>query len=147
MDSISSKNGGHDEEKDLFISRIGSDSLHVCRLCPGRRQGRFFFCGAGIRRKKTVELTDQNGRTVTVEYPVERIACMQHHSLDILTQLGAQEQIVCTEDKWMTDLGSYMKDVFPGIEELPTAGTPERSERRGDRGAGSRSRHFSGSVQ
>lgn len=46
-----------------------------------------------------------------------------HHSLDILTQLGAQEQIVCTEDKWMTDLGSYMKDVFPGIEELPTAGT------------------------
>ena len=73
--------------------------------------------------KKTVELTDQNGRTVTVEYPVERIACMQHHSLDILTQLGAQEQIVCTEDKWMTDLGSYMKDVFPGIEELPTAGT------------------------
>ena len=52
MDSISSKNGGHDEEKDLFISRIGSDSLHVCRLCPGRRQGRFFFCGAGIRRKK-----------------------------------------------------------------------------------------------
>ena len=73
--------------------------------------------------KKTVELTDQNGRTVMVEYPVERIACMQHHSLDILTQLGAQEQIVCTEDKWMTDLGSYMKDVFPGIEELPTAGT------------------------
>ena len=81
--------------------------------------------------KKTVELTDQNGRTVTVEYPVERIACMQHHSLDILTQLGAQEQIVCTEDKWMTDLGRYS----------------ERSERRGDRGAGSRSRHFSGSVQ
>ena len=82
--------------------------------------------------KKTVELTDQNGRTVTVEYPVERIACMQHHSLDILTQLGAQEQIVCTEDKWMTD---------------PYRRYSERSERRGDRGAGSRSRHFSGSVQ
>ena len=64
--------------------------------------------------KKTVELTDQNGRTVTVEYPVERIACMQHHSLDITEHSWeAQEQIVCTEDKWMTDLGSYMKDVFP----------------------------------
>lgn len=73
--------------------------------------------------KKTVELTDQNGRKVTVEYPVERIACMQHHSLDILTQLGAQDKIVCTEDKWMSDLGSYMTDVFPGIEELPTTGT------------------------
>lgn len=79
--------------------------------------------GPAAAEKQTVELTDQNGRTVTVEYPVERIACMQHHSLDILTQLGAQDQIVCTEDDWKTDLGEYMTDVFPGIEELPTAGT------------------------
>ena len=60
--------------------------------------------GPAAAEKQTVELTDQNGRTVTVEYPVERIACMQHHSLDILTQLGAQDQIVCTEDDWKTCL-------------------------------------------
>lgn len=74
-------------------------------------------------QKSTIELTDQNGRTVEITYPVEKIACMQHHSLDILTQLGAEEQIVCTEDNWQNDLGEYMKDVFPGIESLPTTGT------------------------
>lgn len=73
--------------------------------------------------KKEITIHDQNGRDVKVQYPVERIACMQHHSLDILTQLGALNKIVCTEDKLERDLGSYIVDMHPEIKDLPRAGT------------------------
>ena len=73
--------------------------------------------------KETWTFTDQADYEVTVEYPVERMVVMQHHSLDILAQLGAQDKVVGTESNWMSDLGSYMTQVFPGIEDLPTPGT------------------------
>lgn len=66
--------------------------------------------------------TDQAGNEVKIKAPVERIVCMQHHSLDILAQLGAQDKVVATEKNWEQDLGSYIKDVFPGVEKLPTPG-------------------------
>lgn len=72
--------------------------------------------------RQTISFTDQVGAQVTVKVPVQRIVCMQHHSLDILAQLGAQDKVVATEKNWKSDLGSYMTTVFPGIESLPTPG-------------------------
>lgn len=65
---------------------------------------------------------DQGDNEVTVEIPVKRVVCMQHHSLDMLCQLGQQDKVVGTEAKWKSDLGEYMLDVFPGIEDVPTPG-------------------------
>ncbi len=65
---------------------------------------------------------DQGDNEVTVQIPVQRIVCMQHHSLDMLCQLGQQDKVVGTEAKWQKDLGDYMLDVFPGIEEVATPG-------------------------
>ena len=66
--------------------------------------------------------TDQGDYEVTVRIPVQRIVCMQHHSLDMLCQLGQQDKVVGTEAKWQSDLGDYMLDVFPGIEDVATPG-------------------------
>lgn len=65
---------------------------------------------------------DQGGNTVTVSVPVRRMVVMQHHSLDMLAQLGAQDKVVGTEKNWEGDLGAYMRDVFPGIDDVPTPG-------------------------
>ena len=74
-------------------------------------------------QKESWTFVDQADYEVTVEVPVERMVVMQHHSLDILAQLGAQDKVVGTESGWQSNLGSYMTDVFPGIEDLPTPGT------------------------
>ena len=61
--------------------------------------------------------TDQNGYEVTIpSLPCERFVMLQHHSLDMMCQLGAQDQIVGVLGKWKGNLGEYMLDVFPGIE-------------------------------
>lgn len=66
--------------------------------------------------------TDQADYECTVTIPVERMCVMQHHSLDMLCQLGQQDKVVGTESKWEGDLGDYMRDVFPGIDDLATPG-------------------------
>ena len=76
----------------------------------------------GPSSKREWSFTDQNDNDVTVNVPCERMVVLQHHSLDILCQLGAQEKIVGVVDGWEKNLGSYMTDVFPGIEGLPTPG-------------------------
>ncbi|MBS6559755.1 MAG: ABC transporter substrate-binding protein [Clostridiales bacterium] len=73
-------------------------------------------------QKTAYTFVDQADNEVTVQIPVERMVVMQHHSLAILAQLGAQEKVVATEKNWEKDLGDYMKDVFPNIESLPTPG-------------------------
>lgn len=72
--------------------------------------------------KQSWTFRDQADYEVTVQVPVERMVVMQHHSLDILAQLGAQDRIVGVEKNWEKDLGTYMKDVFPGVENLPCPG-------------------------
>lgn len=69
-----------------------------------------------------IVFVDQAGQKVTVQTPVKRIVCMQHHSVDMLVQLGAADRIVAVEKNWKTDLGSYIERVFPGIASLPTPG-------------------------
>ena len=73
--------------------------------------------------KETWTFTDQADNEVTVAIPVERMVVLQHHSIDILCQLGAQDKIVGVENKWNRNLGDYIADVWPGIRELPTPGT------------------------
>ena len=65
---------------------------------------------------------DQADYDVTVQIPVARMVVLQHHSLDMLCQLGQQDKVVGIESKWKSDLGDYMLDVFPGIDQLPTPG-------------------------
>lgn len=72
--------------------------------------------------KKEISFTDQNDYEVTVSVPCERMVVLQHHSLDMLCQLGAQSRVVGIVDSWKKNLGDYMTKVFPGIEELPTPG-------------------------
>lgn len=72
--------------------------------------------------QKTITFTDQVGAEVKVAVPVKRIVCLEHHSLDILAQLGAQDKVVGVEKNWKGDLGAYMTTVFPGIDKLPTPG-------------------------
>ena len=64
-------------------------------------------------------LVDQADYETTIpSLPVERMVMLQHHSLDMVCQLGAQDKVVGVEAKWQSDLGDYMLDVFPGIEDL-----------------------------
>lgn len=79
---------------------------------------------SGTETTKSGEYTiiDQADREVTIKEPVEKIAVMQHHSLDIIAQLGGQDKVIATEKNWERDLGPYIKDVFPGIEELANPG-------------------------
>lgn len=67
-------------------------------------------------------ITDQANREVSVRFPSERIVCLQHHSLDIITQLGGRKSLVGVVKGWERLLGGYMRDVLPGIEALPTPG-------------------------
>ena len=72
--------------------------------------------------KEEISFKDQNDYDVTVAVPCERMVVLQHHSLDMLCQLGAQENIVGIVDSWKKNLGDYMLDVFPGIDQLPMPG-------------------------
>ena len=78
-------------------------------------------------QQREVSFLDQNDHKVVIKAPVNRIVCLQHHSLDILTMLGAQDKVVGVVKDWNGLLGGYMKDVFPGIEKLPTPGTLENA--------------------
>lgn len=74
-------------------------------------------------KKTTWEFTDQIDQKVSVQIPVERMVVLQHHSIDILAQLGAQKKVIAVEKNWEKDLGGYIKDVFPGIASLPNPGS------------------------
>ena len=78
---------------------------------------------ASTAQKETWSFTDQADNQVEVSIPVDRMVVLQHHSLDMLCQLGAQDKVVGIESKWKSDLGDYMTTVFPGIESLPTPGS------------------------
>ena len=68
-------------------------------------------------------ITDQLGRSVTLPDKVERIVCLQHHSLNILLELGVRDSIVGVMSGWEGLLGSYIANVFPAVRTLPAPGT------------------------
>ena len=51
-------------------------------------------------QKTDYTFVDQADNEMTVQVPVDRMVVMQHHSLDILAQLGAQDKVVATEKNW-----------------------------------------------
>lgn len=67
--------------------------------------------------------TDQADNEVTVTLPIERMVVLQHHSIDIICQLGGQDKVVGVEDNWEKDLGSYIADIWPEIGTMPTCGS------------------------
>ena len=73
--------------------------------------------------QETYKFTDQAGNAVEVKAPVERMVVLQHHSLDIICQLGGQDKIVGVESTWQRDLGDYIADIWPAIKEMKTPGT------------------------
>lgn len=75
--------------------------------------------------KGETKFKDQNGHDVLIKGDVDRIVVLQHHTLDILAMLGAEDKVVGVVDKWESLLGDYMKDVFKGIEDLPKPGSLE----------------------
>ena len=77
------------------------------------------------KESKGYTFKDQNDHEVKIPGDVERIVVLQHHTLDVLAMLGAQDKVVGVVDKWESLLGDYMKDVFKGIEDLPKPGSLE----------------------
>ena len=47
--------------------------------------------------QETYRFKDQAGNDVEVKAPVERMVVLQHHSLDIICQLGGQDKVVGVE--------------------------------------------------
>lgn len=73
--------------------------------------------------KETYTFTDQAGNEVTVQAPVDRIVVLEHHSLDIICQLGGQDKIVGVLSTWQRELGDYIADIWPAIKDMKTPGT------------------------
>lgn len=80
---------------------------------------------ASSHASETKTFVDQVGHEIELETPVSSIAVMQHHSLDILAQLGAQDKVTAVESKWQSHLGDYIKEQYPDIEKLPNPGDLE----------------------
>ena len=72
--------------------------------------------------KETYTVTDQLGREVEVPKKVEKVVCLQHHTLDIMLEMGAGDKLVGVVENWESLLGSYIKEVYPKLESLPTPG-------------------------
>lgn len=71
---------------------------------------------------ETYTVTDQLGRAVKVPKKVEKVVCLQHHTLDIMLEMGAGDKLVGVVENWESLLGSYIKKVYPKLESLPTPG-------------------------
>jgi iron complex transport system substrate-binding protein len=74
-------------------------------------------------KTQTYTITDQMGRTVTLPEKINRIVCLQHHSLDILAELQAQDKVVGVMNDWDNLLDSSFAKILPGIENMPQPGS------------------------
>lgn len=66
-------------------------------------------------------VTDQLGRAVTIPDSVSRVVVLQHQTLDIMIQLGAQDNVVGVLEKWDKYLPGAAK-TMPDIGSMPTPG-------------------------
>ena len=76
-------------------------------------------CGAA---NGTRTIVDQLGREVTIPQNVERVVVLMHHALDIMLELGAQDQIVGVLKDWNKYLPPGILKVWPAIATMPTPG-------------------------
>lgn len=80
-----------------------------------------FLAGAAVAADGHV-ITDQLGRTVRIPPKVERVVCLQHHTLNIILELGRGDKLVGVVEKWQGLLGDYIAKVYPRLKTLPTPG-------------------------
>ena len=109
--------------KDTYILR------RVLSVLLAAAMAMALLVGCGQEAKQAAEtsaalegeyiFTDQAGNEVIVKAPVERMVVLQHHSLDIICQLGGQDKIVGVESTWQRDLGDYIADIWPAIKDMP----------------------------
>lgn len=86
-----------------------------------------FLVGCGSKttapvEPKSITVTDQLGRTAEIPNDVKRIVVLQHHTLDILLELGQGDKLVGVLDTYQSNLGDYILEVDPGLKSLPTPG-------------------------
>ncbi|MFV0301331.1 MAG: ABC transporter substrate-binding protein [Paracoccus sp. (in: a-proteobacteria)] len=67
-------------------------------------------------------LTDQLGREVTLPDTISRAVVLQHHSLDTVVQLDAQDQVVGVLQNWERRLGKGFARLAPELADLSTPG-------------------------
>jgi iron complex transport system substrate-binding protein len=84
----------------------------------------FFFYFASIcdASNATRTIVDQLGREVTIPQKVDRVVVLMHHALDIMLELGAQDQIVGVLSDWNKYLPPGIVKVWPDIEKMPAPG-------------------------
>jgi len=68
------------------------------------------------------EVTDQVGNTVTIPDTISRAVVLEHHALDVVVQLGAQDQMVGVMRDWQKQLGKGFARLAPGLEKLSEPG-------------------------
>ena len=124
-DSIPTDRFNYDRRTFLKLMAAGAGTVAAYGLigCSGTGSTSSSSSSESSAESEEWTFTDQVDAEVTVNVPVSRMVVLQHHSIDMLAQLGAQDKVVGVESKWESDLGSYMTDVFPGIENLPTPGS------------------------
>ncbi len=77
----------------------------------------FSFSGQAAR-----EFTDQLGRKVVIDDHVERVAVLQHQTLNLLVQLDATDKIVGVMGNWREQLGQNYERLAPELVKVPNVG-------------------------
>ncbi|WP_199911782.1 TroA family protein [Dongshaea marina] len=67
-------------------------------------------------------ITDQTGHRVQIPDQIQRAVILQHHTLDIAVELGAQSRVVGVLRNWQKLLGADFSRLAPGLKSLPTPG-------------------------
>lgn len=65
---------------------------------------------------------DQLGNKVTIPDKVTRAVVLEHHTLDVIVQLGAEEQVVGVMRNWQQLLGAGFERLAPEFKSLPQPG-------------------------
>ena len=66
-------------------------------------------------------VTDQLGLKVEVPVRAERIVVLMHHALDVMLQLGAEQQIAGVLAEWKAQIPDVVK-AMPRLKNIPTPG-------------------------
>lgn len=68
------------------------------------------------------EFTDQLGRKVVIDDQIERVAVLQHQTLNLLVQLDATDKIVGVMGNWREQLGQNYERLAPELVKVPNVG-------------------------
>jgi iron complex transport system substrate-binding protein len=67
-------------------------------------------------------ITDQIGREVTIPDTVNRVAVLQHQTLNLLVQLNAGDKVVGVLASWKKQLGPEFERFLPSLKTMPMPG-------------------------